>query len=110
MRTDSSLGARAGFGKRRADLEAELVEVRLLASGDGLAARLALGLLGAAGNVDRHLHLDLRVEAHRDGVQAERLYRRVERHLLAVQGEAAGRHGPGEVAGRDRAVEHAGLA
>ena len=80
----------AGLGEGRADLEAEIVEVGLLAGRDGLAAGLALGFLGAAGDVDRHRDLDLRMEDHRHGVQAQRLDRLVEDDLVAVDREAAG--------------------
>src|SRR5919112_3004875 len=100
----------AGLRQSRADLETEIVEVGLLAGRDGFAAGLTLGFLGAAGDVDRHLNLDLRVEGDRHGVQAEGLNRGVEDDLVAVDREAALGHHLGEVAGRDRAVEHAGLA
>lgn len=42
-RKASELRARTGIGKGRADLEAEIVEVVLLARQNILAARLALG-------------------------------------------------------------------
>ena len=53
---------------------------------------------------------DLRVEGDGDGVEADRLDRLVEDDLVALHLEAAGGHRVGEVAGRDRAVELAGLA
>src|SRR5215212_2302829 len=100
----------AGLGQGSADLEAEIVEVGLLAGRDRLTARLTLGFLGAAGDVDGHPNLDLRMEGDRHVVQADGLDRLVDGDLVAIDREAVLRHDLGEVAGGDRAVEHAGLA
>src|SRR5215207_7092259 len=99
-----------GLGQRGADLEAEIVEIQFIASRDGFAASLTLGFLGAAGDVDGHPNLDLRMEGDRHIVQADGLDRLVESDLVAVNREAVLGHDLGEVAGGDRAVEHAGLA
>src|SRR5215213_3433573 len=66
----SSLARIAGLGEGRADLEAEVFEVGLLARRNRLAAGLPLGFLGASSDVDRDPHLDLRMQGHRHRVQA----------------------------------------
>ena len=53
------------------------------------AARLALGFVFAAGDIDRHLHAHFGMQHHVPMVQADGLDRLVERHLGAVDGEAA---------------------
>ena len=73
--------ARARFGERLADLEAEIVHRGFLAHREVLALGLALGLFGRTGDVDRHLGLDFRMQMDRGLVQAERLDRvRAGRH------------------------------
>src|SRR5262249_26371868 len=81
-----------------------------LRHGQILAAGLALGLVLAAGDVDVDVCLDLGMERDRHGVEADCLDRAVQRHLAAADGEAAGLHHLGEIAGGHRAVELAGLA
>src|SRR6185503_12725903 len=78
----------AGFGQGSADLEAEIVEVGLFTGRDRLAASLTLGFLGAAGDVDRHVNLDLRVEGDGHVVQADGLDRLVDGDLVAIDREA----------------------
>ena len=54
-----------------------------------LAARLALGLVGIARDVDRDRHLDFRMQRDRHRVQADRLDRRCSAIWLRVDREAA---------------------
>src|SRR6478609_10590014 len=100
----------AGLGQCRADLETEIVEIELLASRDVLTADLALGLFSGTGDVDGDGDRNLRMQHDWNGVQTERLDRRVQGDLATVDAEAVRGQGLGDVAGRDRTVEHAGLA
>jgi hypothetical protein len=75
-----------------------------------LATGLALGLVLAAGDVDGDVHLDLGMQGHGDGEQADRLDRGGDVHLLAVDGETAIGDRGGDVARRDRAVKLAAVA
>jgi hypothetical protein len=74
---------------------------------DRLARSLKLGLFGGAGDVDADRDLDLGVKRHRDRVQTQFLDRPVEHDGPAVDREARGGGGLGDVARRDRAIERA---
>jgi hypothetical protein len=52
---------------------------------DRLARGLKLGLFGRAGDVQDDVHVDLGVQVHVHGVQAQFLDRTAERDLLAVE-------------------------
>ena len=101
----------AGLGESRADLEAEIVEVGLLAGRDRLAAGLTLGLFGAAGDVDRSPSPRPRGEATTGTVCRPRvLIGALSTIWLRSTEKPFGGDRLGEVAGRNRTVEHAGLA
>src|SRR6185437_9167503 len=102
--------ARARLGQRLANLEPEVVHRGLLAHAQVLALRLALRLLGRAGDIDGDLRLDLGMQVNRDDVQAERLDRVLDRDVAAVDLVPGGGQRLGDVARRHRAVELPGLA
>ncbi len=87
-----------GFGGKRSLLGGVVVPLGLRdIFALGLAARLFLG----ARNVGRDLDLDLGMQTHADLMETEVLDRFVEENLHALNGEAAGGDGVGNVARRD---------
>src|SRR5262245_48842148 len=105
------LGRRSFEQRRRGTLCRLRVFLRL---GLGAAYVLAAGLLrrfiGRTRHIDSDMWLDLGVKLDAELVQPKRLDRPVQHHLAPLDGEAAFGDGFGDVAGRNRAVELAGVA
>ena len=112
----SPWGVFLGLGRSGAFLEhligVERLELKLLFldHGDVLAARLALGLVVGAGDVQHDIDDDLGMQSHTRLMQPKRLDGTLEDDLAAVDGEAAGGDGFGDVARRHRAIKLAGVA
>src|SRR5690606_19249021 len=78
--------------------------------GQVFAARLALGLVRGPGDIDRDRDLDFRMQRYRHLRDADRLDRLLQVHLAAADREAGAGDQLGNVPGRHRTVELAGLA
>ncbi|ODS00957.1 hypothetical protein AUC68_13635 [Methyloceanibacter methanicus] len=74
-----------------------------------LAARLTLGFVHGAGDVDDHRRDHFAVQGNAHLVQSEGLNGLIEQHLTALDGEAAVGHRGGDVAGRNRTVKLTGV-
>src|SRR5690606_32948732 len=107
---EAFLLAGAAFQQLLSGLISSLTLVVELAADHVLALRLTLGFVGRTGDVDLDRGRDLGVQADQHLVDAQRLDRRVQDDLRALDLAAFGADGLSDVATGDRTVQLAGFA